>query len=164
MCVTYLRINKRKIGLTASRDERREKEEEEKPREREIRGEAGQSCVIEFTFVRGSGSGAVWIFNSSICRASIHVQFGEKRQGVTKRRFRSDERHHRRRPIRIGLSCTERQTAPYLVWQRVSARQTHSICLTVSRYLSSNSDSHTYRGKTKGEREREATNGDTRST
>lgn len=61
----YLRTNKRKIGLTALRDERGAEEEEEEeteekqPREREMRGEAGQSCVIEFTFVRRSGSGAI---------------------------------------------------------------------------------------------------------
>lgn len=56
----YLRTNKRKIGLTTLQDERGEEEAgEEKPREREMRGEAGQSCVIEFTFVRRSGSGAI---------------------------------------------------------------------------------------------------------
>jgi len=54
----YLRTNKRKIGLTALRDEREEREEEGVTQERNER-RGGQSCVIEFTFVWKRGLRAV---------------------------------------------------------------------------------------------------------
>lgn len=108
---------------------------------------------------------AVWIFNFSICVAwtytfnlarSVKELYGRSVPGASgESGHLRRRRRRRRRPIRIGFSCTERQTASCLVWQRVSARQTRSICLTVSRYLSSNSHSHTHRERIR-ERKRES--------